>query len=33
MGENLSSVFANNKGPDQPAQKRSLISAFVILLL
>ena len=28
--ENLSSGFAN-KGPDQPAHQRSLISAFVIL--
>ena len=25
--------FANNKGPDQPAHLRSLISAFVICLL
>ena len=31
--ENLSSVFANNKGTDQPAHPRSLISAFVIRLL
>ena len=31
--ENLSSVFANNKGADQPAHPRSLISAFVICLL
>ena len=31
--ENLSSVFANNKGADQPAHPRSLISAFVIRLL
>ena len=30
--ENLSSVFANNKGADQPAHPRSLISAFVIRL-
>ena len=30
--ENLSSVFANNKGEDQPAHPRSLISAFVIRL-
>ena len=31
--ENLSSGFANNTGTDQPAHTRSLISAFVILLL
>ena len=31
--ENLSSGFANNKGADQPAHLRSLISAFVIHLL
>ena len=31
--ENLSSGFANNKGADKPAHLRSLISAFVILLL
>ena len=31
--ENLSSVFANNKGADQPAHSQSLISAFVIRLL
>ena len=31
--ENLSSVFGNNKGVDQPAHPRRLISAFVILLL
>ena len=39
MGQNLStcprkklsSVFANNKGAGQPAQSRSLISAFVIV--
>ena len=31
--ENLSSEFANNKGADQPAHPRSLISAFVISLL
>ena len=31
--ENLSSVFANNKGVDQPAHPRNLISAFVIRLL
>ena len=31
--ENLSLVFANNKGADQPAHTRSLISAFVIHLL
>ena len=29
-GENLSSEFANNKGTDQPAQPRRLISAFVV---
>ena len=29
----LSSVFANNKGADQAAHPRSLISAFVIRLL
>ena len=28
--ENLSSVFANNKGTDQPAHPPSLISAFII---
>ena len=28
--DNLSSVFANNKGADQTAHPRSLISAFVI---
>ena len=28
--ENLSSRFANNKGADQPAHPRSLISTFVI---
>ena len=28
--ENLSLVHANNKGPDQPAHLRSLISAYVI---
>ena len=33
MLENLSSVFANNKGADQPAYPRSLISAFIIRLL
>ena len=33
LRENLSSVFANNKGADKPAQMRSLISAFVIRLL
>ena len=27
---NLSLVFANNKGADQPAHQRSLISTFVI---
>ena len=31
--ENLSSGLANNKGADQPAHTRSLISAFVIGLL
>ena len=31
--ENLSSGFANNKGADQPAHTRRLISAFVIRLL
>ena len=31
--ENLSSVFANNKGADQPAHPRRLISAFVIRCL
>ena len=30
MQENLSSVFANNKGADKPAHLRSLNSAFVI---
>ena len=30
---NLSSGFAKNKGADQPAHPRSLISAFVIRLL
>ena len=30
---NLSSVFVNNKGTDQPAHMGSLISAYVILLL
>ena len=29
----MSSVFANNKGADQPVHPRSLISAFVIRLL
>ena len=28
--ENLSSGFANNKGADQPAHPRSLISAYVV---
>ena len=32
-GENLSLVFANNKGADQPEHPRSLTSAFVIRLL
>ena len=27
--ENLSSVFANNKGTDQPAHQRSLISTII----
>ena len=31
--ENLSSVFMNNKGADQPAHQRRLISNFVIPLL
>ena len=31
--ENLSSGFANNKGADQPAHPRSLISAFIIRLM
>ena len=31
LRKNLSSVFANNKGAGQPAQLRSLISAFVIV--
>ena len=31
--ENLSTVFANNKGADQPGHPRSLISAFVIRVL
>ena len=30
MQENLSSWFVNDKGADQPAHPRSLISAFVI---
>ena len=33
MGENLSWGYANKTGEDQPAQPRSLISAFVIRLL
>ena len=33
MRENLSLVFANNKGADQPAHLCSLISAFVLGLL
>ena len=33
LRENLSSGFANNKGADQPAHARSLISTFVICLL
>ena len=33
MPENLSLGFANNKGADQPAQMRRLVSTFVILLL
>ena len=32
-GENLSTGFANNKGADQPAQMRSLLSVFVISLI
>ena len=31
--ESLSSGFANNKGADQPAHPRSMISAFVICFL
>ena len=31
--ENLSLVFANNKGADKPAHLGSLISTFVICLL
>ena len=31
--ENLTPVFVNNKGADQPSHLRSLISAFVIRLL
>ena len=30
MPENLSLLHANNKGADQPAHQRSLISTFVI---
>ena len=33
MRENLSLGFANNKGADQPARSRSLISTFVIRFL
>ena len=33
MWENLSSEFVNNKGTDQPAHTRRLISAFVIHFL
>ena len=33
MGENLSSVFAYNKGGDEPVHPCRLISAFVIHLL
>ena len=33
MRENLSSMFANNKGADQPAHPRRLINAFVIHVL
>ena len=33
MRENLSSVFAYNKGGDKPVHLRRLISAFVIHLL
>ena len=32
MQENLLSGFANNKGADQPAHMRSLISAIVVRL-
>ena len=31
--ENLFSLFANNKGADQPAHPRYLVSAFAICLL
>ena len=30
MQETLSLLLANNKGADQPAHRRSLISAFII---
>ena len=33
MQENLSSWFVNDKGADQPAHPRNLISAFVIRFL
>ena len=33
VARNLSSKFALNKGPDQPAHPHSLISAFAILLI
>ena len=33
ISRNLSLVFVNNKGVDQPAHPHSLISAFVIRLL
>ena len=33
MGEKTWMLHANNKGADQPARTRSLISAFVIRLL
>ena len=31
--ENLSSVISNNKGADQPAHPRSLISNFAVCIL
>ena len=33
LQENMSSLFANNKGADQPVHPLSLISTFVIRLL
>ena len=33
MRENLSLGIANNKGADQPAHPRSLISTFIIQIL